>query len=114
MWLNGNKSKQHDADAGWIPGLTQGVNDPALLCAVVQVADSAWIWCCGGCGCRPAAVAPIQPLAWELPYAVPAALKTTKGGEVCEEKKENILSIMTQQKFAFLHVFTDKPISLIA
>ena len=27
-----------------------------------------WLWC------RPAAVAPIQPLAWELPYATPAAI----------------------------------------
>ena len=26
-------------------------------------------------GCRPAAVAPIRPLAWELPYAVGVALK---------------------------------------
>ena len=28
--------------------------------------------------CRPAATAPIQPLAWELPYAVGAALEKTK------------------------------------
>ena len=33
--------------------------DPALL----------WLWL------RPVAIAPIQPLAWELPYAVGAALK---------------------------------------
>ena len=31
-----------------------------------------WLWC------RPAAVAPIQPLAWELPYAVGVALKRKK------------------------------------
>ena len=40
----------------------------------MQVADVAWIWCCCGCGVRPAAAAPIQPLAWELPHAVAAAL----------------------------------------
>ena len=34
-------------------------SDPALL----------WLWC------RLAATAPIQPLAWELPYAKGAALK---------------------------------------
>ena len=34
-------------------------SDPALL----------WLWC------RPAAVAPIQPIAWEPPYAIGAALK---------------------------------------
>ena len=38
------------------------VKDPALL----------WLWC------RPAAVAPIQPLAWEPPYASGAALKGQK------------------------------------
>ena len=36
--------------------------DPVLL----------WLWC------RPSAVAPIQPLAWELPYAISAALKRLK------------------------------------
>ena len=35
-------------------------SDPTLL----------WLWC------RPAAVAPIRPLAWELPYASGAALKS--------------------------------------
>ena len=33
--------------------------DPTLL----------WLWC------RPGATAPVQPLAWELPYASGAALK---------------------------------------
>ena len=37
-------------------------SDPALL----------WLWC------RPAATAPIQPLAWELPHASGAALKRKK------------------------------------
>ena len=37
-------------------------SDPPLL----------WLWC------RLAAVAPIQPLAWELPYAVGVALKIQK------------------------------------
>ena len=39
-------------------GLRHG-SDPALLC----------LWC------RPAAVAPIRPLAWEFPYATGRALK---------------------------------------
>ena len=34
--------------------------------------DPAWLWL------WPAAVAPIQPLAWELPYVIGAALKKEK------------------------------------
>ena len=34
-----------------------------------------WLWC------RPAAAAPIQPLAWELPHAVDAALKRHTHGQ---------------------------------
>ena len=46
-------------DAGLIPGLAQWVKDLVLL----------WLWP------RLAATAPIRPLAWELPYAMGAALK---------------------------------------
>ena len=56
-------------DAGWIPGLDQWVRDPALL----------WLWR------RPAATAPIRPLAWELPYASGAVLKSKK-----ERKKTKV------------------------
>ena len=49
-------------DAGLIPYLAQWVKDATLL----------KLWC------RPAAVAPIQTLAWEPPYAVTAALKINK------------------------------------
>ena len=37
-----------------------------------------WLWC------RPAAAAPIPPLAWELPDAIGAALKKKRG----KKKKE--------------------------
>ena len=46
-------------DLGSIPGLVQWVKDPVLL----------WLWC------RPAAAAPVQPLAREIPYASGVAIK---------------------------------------
>ena len=52
-------------DVCLISGPTQWVKDPMLL----------WLWC------RPAAVAPAQPLAWEPPYAEGAALKRQKTGK---------------------------------
>ena len=51
-----------------IPGLAQWVKDMALPWALVYVADAAWVLYCW-LWCKLAAVAPIQPLAWELPNA---------------------------------------------
>lgn len=61
-------------DESLIPSLAQWVKDLiALSCGVGRRlgSDSAllWLWH------RPAAVAPIQPLAWEPPYAASAPLK---------------------------------------
>ena len=60
-------------NTGSIPGLAQWVKDLVLL----------WLWC------RPVAVAPIGPLAWELPCTTGAALKTKKGNsfQTLEEKQ---------------------------
>ena len=60
QWLT-NSTRDHEV-VGLIPGLAQWVKDPVLL----------WLWC------RPVAAAPIRPLAWELPYAVNAALNLAK------------------------------------
>ena len=60
-------------DAGWIPGLAQCIGDMALLwyighrCSSDPALLRLWF--------RPAAVALVPPLAWELPYAAPVALK---------------------------------------
>ena len=57
QWLTNPTSIHEDASSGCRHDL-----DPALL----------WLWC------RPAAAAPIRPLAWEPPYATGAALKKKK------------------------------------
>ena len=60
-------------DAGLIPGPAQRV---ALSCGVGGRLgldpELLWLWC------RQAAVAPIQPLTWEFPYATGEALKRKK------------------------------------
>ena len=50
-----------------------------------------WLWL--------AAVAPIPPLAWELPYAVPVALKSKTNKQTNKTKILSILSSFGAQKF---------------
>ena len=51
--------------------------DPVLL----------WLWC------RLVAVAPIKPLAWELPYATGAALKKWQKDQKKRKKKKEDLKV---------------------
>ena len=72
-----NPASIHE-DAGLILGLAQwvGGSGVAVSCGVGHRSgsDPALLWL----GLRPAAAAPIQPLAWEFSYAVGAALKSRK------------------------------------
>ena len=67
----------------------------------------AWILhCCACLWVKPAAVAPIQPLAWEFPYAVGVAL-----GEKRKEKRTGLLKPFSfsqsyeTSEHSFLHLF---------
>ena len=59
-----------------------------MSCGVVRRCGSdvvlllLWLWC------RPAAVAPIQPVAWGLPYATVMALKSKKSNKKKKKKKK--------------------------
>ena len=67
--------------------------DPALL----------WLWC------RPAAAAPIRPLAWEFPYATDVALKKKKerereleGGLAFRGRKGSLVLSLSGPQFSHL------------
>ena len=57
--------------------------DPVLL----------WFWC------RPAATAPIRPLAWEPPYATSVALEKTKRPKKKKKKKRPLPTLITSLHF---------------
>ena len=73
QWLT-NPTRKHEV-VGSTPGVTQWDKDP-LSCGIGRRRNSElsllWLWR------RPAAIAPIRPLAWELPRAVGAAIEKAK------------------------------------
>ena len=79
LWLSDNELDQYPLGHRF----TQWVKDPALPQAAVYVEDTAHIPCCLWLMFRPAAIAPIRPLPWQLPYTAGAALKR-------KEKKKRI------------------------
>ena len=75
QWLM-NPTRNHGV-AGLIPGHTQWVRIQRcreLWCRLQMQLGAGWLWLWR----RPAAPAPIRPLAWEPPHATSAALKSKK------------------------------------
>ena len=81
LWHGGNESEIYE-DVSLIPGLCSvgpGSSVP-VSCGVGcrRSSDLALLWLQR----RPAAVALIRSLAWELPHATSAALKKERGGQM--------------------------------
>ena len=69
LWLSGLRTQYSVCgDVGLILCLAQWVKGCRYCLGPVLP----WLWC------RPAAAAPIRPLAWELPYAAEAAIQRKK------------------------------------
>ena len=74
-WLRGNESNQEAGGCGFDPRHAQWIKQPELhelwCTSQMQIGSSLLqLWC------RPAAVAPNRPLAWEPSYAMSVALKS--------------------------------------
>ena len=91
LWHSRNESNQYPWGYGfnpWSCSVGQG-SSVALSCGVGCRRNSdtplLWLWC------RPIAIAQIQPLAWELPYTMGAALQKQKNRKK-ESNKERVYS----------------------
>ena len=82
---------------GLNPGLAQWVKDLALL----------WLWC------RPAAAAPIQPLAWEFPHAASTALKSKNKIKINENRNKEWESRFEGDP-SLCSLFNKKPLLIVS
>ena len=80
LWLSKNKPNQDPAELrfnpwprslGWGSGVTIDVSC-GVDCECGSDTVLLWLWC------KPVVAVPIQPLAWEFPYAESPAIKSKK------------------------------------
>ena len=88
MWLSQLRNRLVIyEDEGLIPSLTQ-VGQGAMSCGLGcrhGLDPALLLLCCRPC-CKPTAAAPIQSVAWELPYAVGVAVKRQKKSSLIIER----------------------------
>ena len=79
-----NPTRNHEVE-GSLPSLAHWLKDPALLSAVVQVTDMAWIlFCCGyTCVVQDGSCSADLTSSWEPPYSMGVALKKKKRPKKC-------------------------------
>ena len=93
-----NPTRNHEVE-GSIPALTQWVKDLALPRAVVQVADTAQIWHCCGCGLRWRLQLQFdpQPGKFHIPQVWPKKRDKRQKNKSKISQQTNVLNLMTSQ-----------------
>ena len=87
-----NPIRNHEVVCGSLASLSVFRIQHCLSCGGHRCgSDLAWLWL----GCRPAAVAPVRPQAWQARYAMGAALKSKTKTKTKRENKKRDFCILS-------------------